>query len=53
MQKRSHKLVLNQETLINLTSAPKFVGATNFFGTLGCPGTNNCTPTKTQDFPND
>lgn len=49
MQKRSHKLVLYQETLINLTSAPKF-----FFDTLlGCPGTNNCTPTKTQDFPND
>ncbi len=48
MQNQFKKLHLSQETIRNLTSGPHY-----FETTLGCPGSNNCTPTKTQDLPND
>lgn len=53
MQNKKHKLILNQETIFNLTSAPKLFAVTDICGSVGCAGTNNCTPTKTQDLPND
>ncbi len=51
MQNSARKLILNQETVRNLTSSAEYFILTPTWPSVGCPGTNNCTPTKQQEVP--